>query len=66
MKTIPQDSGIDYEDAKWLLRRVKEWDQNTLHVARQRKVRPNMKLAIAVGKAMLKRRDSSGLLTLPG
>lgn len=57
-----EGSGIGYDDAKWLLQRVKEWDQNVLHVAKQKKVRPNMALAIAVGKAMLKRRDG-GILT---
>lgn len=58
-----EGSGIEYDDAKWLLQRVEEWDKNILHVAKQRKVKPNMALAIVVGKAMLKRRDGSGILT---
>jgi len=64
MKLLPKDSGIGYDDAKWLLERIEEWDKNVLHVAAQRKIKPTQGLAIVVGKAMLKRRDGSGLLIL--
>ena len=48
------------EDAEWLLRRVESWDKNTLMVARRTGKRPTMKLAIAVGKEMLKSRGVAG------
>lgn len=42
------------EDAEWLLERTKAWDKNVLMVAEKGRVKPTMKLAIAVGKEMLK------------
>lgn len=44
------------DDAQWLLSRVKAWDRNVLNYARDHSMKPSMKLAIAVGKEMLRRR----------
>ena len=58
MLLLPQGMAdeLTVEDAKWLLKRVQAWDKNTLLVAKRSGVRPTMKLAIAVGKEMLKKR----------
>ena len=48
------------EDAEWLLERAKAWDKNILMVAKKGKVKPTLKLAIAVGKEMLKEKYGEG------